>query len=295
MRYTEAHNDYREHYAYVTIDGVDCLIQEPTPFSRGWYSHKFKHAGVRYILAVSLFSGEIMYLEGPFPCGHWSDVRIYRYNLKHHLHIGEMVVADKGYRGEPTCITPYDAYEPYVIYLMSVARARHEGVNAMFKQFRILKDMYRHHLDKHSWVFKSVALLVQMKLIEGRGSYQIIDFTVPPITNVAVRRRHQNMFNVHFGNVELPIDHRLLLAQLSNDEESSNDNEIDKNENENETENENENENENEDENENENVPHEQVVVRDGLVVQEESRLITQPENMYPASPFYSSSSDNED
>ena len=51
----------------------------------------------------------------------------------------------------------------------------------------------------------------------------------------------------------------------------------------------------NENEDENENVPHEQVVVRDGLVVQEESRLITQPENMYPASPFYSSSSDNED
>ena len=177
---------------------------------------------------------------------------------------------------------------------MSVARARHEGVNAMFKQFRILKDMYRHGLEKHSWVFKSIAVLVQMKLIEGRGSYQIIDFTVPPVRNVAVRRRRQYMFDVYFGNVQVPINrNNVPLGQQSNDEDSSNnENEEENNENKNEN---NENENENNENNENENVSHGEVVVRDGLVVQEESRLITKPENMYPTSPSYSSPSDDEE
>ena len=210
------------HSAYVSIDGTDCLIQEPSPFSRGWYSHKFKHAGLRYVLAVSLFTGKLTYLEGPFPCGHWSDIRIYRHNLKNYLLPGEMVVADKGYRGEPICITPYDAYEPYVVCLMGVACARHEGINGIFKQFNVLRNMYRHDLKKHSWVFKSVAVLVQLKLIQGRGTYQIINFTVPRMLNRPVRCHRENMLDVFFGNLMVNIDRVGIGANNKNKENDEN-------------------------------------------------------------------------
>ena len=193
-------------FAYVCIDGTDFLIREPQPFSRGWYSYKFNHAGVRYIIATSLYSGEIMYVEGPFPCGHWSDLRIFRRNLRQNLMPAEMVVADRGYRGEPSCITPYDAFEPHVMYLMSVARARHEGVNGMYKQFRCLRDMYRHSLNKHSWIFKAVTVLVQLKLLDGRGSFQIIDFTAPAPRNGDVRRRRQQLSEDYFNNLILAND-----------------------------------------------------------------------------------------
>ena len=215
LRYEVPHNE-QDVYAYVAIDGVDFLIQEPIPFSSGWYSHKFKHAGLRYIIATSLFTGEITYVEGPFPCGHWSDVRIFRNNLKDHLLPGEMVVADRGYRGDPSCITPYDAYDNHVKYLMGVARARHEGVNAMFKQFRILKDMYRHDLRKHSWVFKAVSLLVQLRLIEGSRVYQILDFTIPNMTNKDVCCRRNNLVQVFFGNNPLTISCQCTEENNSN-------------------------------------------------------------------------------
>ena len=50
---------------------------------------------------------------------------------------GEKILADLGYRGEETVITPDDAIEPEVLALMTQARACHEGVNGLFKQFRI--------------------------------------------------------------------------------------------------------------------------------------------------------------
>ena len=33
---------------FVSIDGTDFRIQEPSPFSSSWYSHKFKGPGVLY-------------------------------------------------------------------------------------------------------------------------------------------------------------------------------------------------------------------------------------------------------
>ena len=160
---------------------------------------------MRYEVAVSLSNGHIVHLNGPYPCGHWSDLRIYRHLLKNLLAPGEMTIADKGYRGEETCITAYDAIEPQVLYLMSVARARHETINGMFKRFRALRDIYRHDRLKHVYVFKTVAILTQLKLLSGRGSFQIAEFRLPASTevNIPVLDRRRCILQQHFGpNVE---------------------------------------------------------------------------------------------
>ena len=45
------------------------MIAEPVPFSKDWYSHKFKCAGLRYELVTCIATGDIVSFTGPFPCG----------------------------------------------------------------------------------------------------------------------------------------------------------------------------------------------------------------------------------
>jgi hypothetical protein len=83
-------------------------IYEPSPFSKDWYSHKFKAAGIRYEVAVCIQTGDIVWINGPFKCGKWPDVKIFRAELQQKLLPGEMVEADNGYRGSFAIRTPRD-------------------------------------------------------------------------------------------------------------------------------------------------------------------------------------------
>jgi len=53
------------------------------------------------------------------------------------------------------------------------ARARHESINALFKQYAILRDCYRHDQDTHACVFKAVANLVQAKIMYKGATFQV--------------------------------------------------------------------------------------------------------------------------
>ena len=48
---------------------------------------------------------------------------------------GEKILADLGYRGEETVITPDNTIEPEVLALMTQAHACHKRINGLFKQF----------------------------------------------------------------------------------------------------------------------------------------------------------------
>ena len=60
--------------AKLSLDATDCRIQEPTPFSTKWYSHKFKGPGLRYEVALTIKNGEIAWLNERFPCGSHPDL-----------------------------------------------------------------------------------------------------------------------------------------------------------------------------------------------------------------------------
>eukprot|EP00171_Calliarthron_tuberculosum_P019284 IDg19284t1 len=89
---------------FVTVDGTDCSIMEPQPFNRRWFSHKLRSAGIRYEIALSI-NGDIVWVNGPYPCGSHPDVVIFRDRLKSELLPGELVLADNGY-GDERCLTP---------------------------------------------------------------------------------------------------------------------------------------------------------------------------------------------
>lgn len=166
-------NDDIGNIIKLSVDGTDCRINEPRkPFSKKWFSHKFKGPGVRYEVALNIRTGEICWINGPYQCGSWPDPSIFKDGLDSELEEGEMVHADKAYRWQASCSTPYNQirYEKDQSHLI---RARHETVNKRLKDFRVLSTPFRHPLSKHSWVFRAAAVCVQLALRGESPLFQI--------------------------------------------------------------------------------------------------------------------------
>jgi hypothetical protein len=162
-----------------TVDGTDFRIYEPAPFSPGWYSHKFKGPGVRYEVALSINGGDIVHISGPFPCGIFPDITIFRNGLIGKLEDGEMVEADRGYRGEPTKIrVPVDYMDREQRKQKNRARARQETVNRRFKQYGILGQRFRSHvsmqdLSAHKRVFEAIVVITQLEIDNGDKLFHV--------------------------------------------------------------------------------------------------------------------------
>ena len=123
---------------FVTVDGTDLRINETLPFSSKWYSHELHAAGVRYEVAVSIKEGHIIWVKGPFPCGEWPDIKIFRKYLKHALLPNEHVEADHGYSGEPEKIDTPDEPMAFSRETKKMLHSRHETENNRFKQWGCL-------------------------------------------------------------------------------------------------------------------------------------------------------------
>ena len=154
----------RYHMVRMTVDGTDFRINEPYPFNPMWYSHKFSGPGVRYKVVVGLREEGILWVNGPFPCGGWPDLRIARAGLVHVLQPGERVIADSGYRGDDHFLTPTGLNDQFS-RVTAVFRARHESVNGRLKTFNVLSCTFRHGLDKHKICFLAVVNMVQISII----------------------------------------------------------------------------------------------------------------------------------
>ena len=164
----------QNQHCTITVDGTDFKIYEPAPFSPSWYSHKFRGPGIRYEVALSIQGGDIVWINGPFACGKWPDIRIFRQRLIYKLCNGEMAEADRGYRGEPTKVkTPVDYITLRERKRKCRARARQETVNRRFKQFGILSQRYRHDLRTHKIVFESIVVLTQMDIDNGNRLFRV--------------------------------------------------------------------------------------------------------------------------
>ena len=160
----------------VTVDGTDFQIYEPTPFSTEWYSHKFDGPGLRYEIGVAIKTGDIVWFNGPFPCGSHNDLKIFRRNMKLMLGPGEMVIADRGYIGDEKVVTPDNFKNARHKKAMGIARARHETINGRLKNWGILKQIFRHHRNKHHIVFKCILVLTQIDIETGNPPFQVTGY-----------------------------------------------------------------------------------------------------------------------
>ncbi len=157
----------------ITLDGTDCPIQEPIPFNPKWFSHKFKSAGVRYEVGLCIQTGWIVWVNGPFPCGRYPDLRIAREKIMSKISPGEKILADGGYRDGQVIMETPTGLNNSDQRMKQLARARHETVNCRFKIFSILRKLYRHKLNTHVSVFHSIATITQLAIEAGEPLFQL--------------------------------------------------------------------------------------------------------------------------
>lgn len=150
---------------HVTLDGTDCRIQEPQPFNVKWFSHKFKAAGVRYEIGISIVEGDIVWASGGFPCGEWPDIKIAK-DLYVKVAKNEVTLADKGYRLQNVFKKPSNASERRLL-------ARHETLNGRLKEFAALGQRFRHELKKHPMVFHAVVNVIQVSIVNGEKLFEM--------------------------------------------------------------------------------------------------------------------------
>jgi hypothetical protein len=147
-----------------TVDGTDFRIYEPSPFDPKWYSHKLKGPGIRYEVGVCIQTGSIVWVNGPYPCGAWPDLRIARDWLIYELDHDEKYLADGGYQdGRQYSETP-NGLNNADQKMKADARARHETVNSRFKNFGILERKFRHRPFLHGRIFLAIANITQLAL-----------------------------------------------------------------------------------------------------------------------------------
>ena len=95
-----------------------------------------------------------MWINGPFPCGQCSDLKIFWHTLMGELEAGEKVEADLGYKGENFHINEDNIFlsesgqqQKYLV------RARHKTVNKRLNQWNSLHRVFWQNLRKHGPVF----------------------------------------------------------------------------------------------------------------------------------------------
>lgn len=156
---------------FVSLDGTDYRIPEPTPFDRKWYSHKFNGPGIRYEVGLCLQTGSIVWANGGFPCGAFPDLKIAREAYIYAVEENEMTLADRGYNDEKYFIFP--STNDFSSAQQKKFMARHETINMRLKRFGVLQNRFRHCLSLHPKCFYAVLNLTQLLIENGEPMYDI--------------------------------------------------------------------------------------------------------------------------
>ncbi len=119
---------------------------------------------------MSIEKGNLVWVNGPYPCGKFPDVAIFRLRLKKLLSQGKKILANKGYPDE-RCLKSHEVPAEYKS-LHEEIRARHASVNRRFKQFSILTATFRHSLDLHGYVFHVIANLTHVAIQLGENLFE---------------------------------------------------------------------------------------------------------------------------
>jgi hypothetical protein len=156
-------------------------VQEPFLFQifhlPVWFSYKFKDAVLQYKVALSIIHGDIVWLNGPFPCSTCNNLSIFQYGgLKDTLEEGEQVEADDGYAAlgpefVKTCSSPFHPKEYKAV--QNKVCARQETIYKQFKQWGVICEVFCHKIMKHHMWFQAVAVLTQLSIENEELLFQI--------------------------------------------------------------------------------------------------------------------------
>jgi hypothetical protein len=163
----------------LSVDGTHCLISEPSTtgeFSKDptYYSHKHNHAGLGYEIGISLFTSQVVWVNGPFPAGE-NDISVYKNRgLCDMIPEGHWVIADNGYRGVPTQIQTSNSLDKKSVKLLKRrAKAQHEQFNSRLKNFAVLRDCWHNEIEYHGTVFDAVCVICQYQMENGSPLFDV--------------------------------------------------------------------------------------------------------------------------
>jgi DDE superfamily endonuclease len=148
----------------VTVDGIHCEIFEPQDgmYSKNpkYYSCKFNKAALCYEIAISIFTNQIVWVNGPFPAG-TGDQDGFRKGLQAMIPPGKKVVADSAYKAKylPMIVTTNNADSHKVKKFKACAKCRQETFNAKMKHFNILNQRFRSGVHNHKTCFEACLVL----------------------------------------------------------------------------------------------------------------------------------------
>lgn len=148
-----------------SVDGTDFVTTGTYPFDPKWYSHKSNGPGLRYEKCLNIQTGNIVWVNGPFPPGEWLYIVIARYMLIHELLPNKMVIANGGYNDNYQYFITPTGRNTDLDYMMAVVRAHHETINRCFKTWAILSNMYHHDKNKHGVILGAIVELEQLKAV----------------------------------------------------------------------------------------------------------------------------------
>ena len=162
----------------MSIDGTDFRILQTGMATKGnsFASHKYAgKSALRYEIGVSILGGDLVWINGPYPAGTWTDIKIFNKVLRHFLEPGERVEADNGYVGAVDKVKcPNNPCNPVENEpKQSRVRSRHETINGRFKTWQVLKNTYRHDIKRHGEVFRAIAIITQLGIEHGEPLFQV--------------------------------------------------------------------------------------------------------------------------
>eukprot|EP00985_Skeletonema_marinoi_P029694 scaffold28674_cov66-Skeletonema_marinoi.AAC.1 len=121
-----------------------------------WYSHKFNGPGVSFEVVSDPMEGKIRWINGPEPAsihdltflrgGKKGQTKKWkRSSLYFHLPKSARLIGDSAYEGQPDKVsTTKDAHKPATKKLFARMKSMQETCFKRFKDFRVLRESFRH-------------------------------------------------------------------------------------------------------------------------------------------------------
>ena len=153
----DVYNDPNSQIIIVSVDGKDCSTwetQHPTlPIDKGVYSHKYKHAALKYKIAIDAVESKVVRISGPWRGGE-SDKNIFiKVGLGALIPVGKKASTDRVYADandkehNAKLSYPNPSDDIKTAKLKSHIRCRHETFNGRMAKFGSISQMV-YHLNK---------------------------------------------------------------------------------------------------------------------------------------------------
>ncbi len=156
----------------MTVDGTDSRVPQKGVATKGnaFASHKYAgKSALRYELGIDILAGNLVWIQGPYPAGKYTDIKFFNKVLRNFLEPGERVEANEGYRSHPDKIKcpGNDANPADNRAMQGRVGACHETLNGRLKNWGILSQVFCHHITMHGDVFRACAVVTQLTVENG--------------------------------------------------------------------------------------------------------------------------------